>query len=98
MGALYQPYRCGQPAQQHGRRIPCESFEIPFSMRVGRVSGLAPDVIQQIHSLRASGVVSFQTASAFFDARRALRRSEGIVWTTVVVTTFIPLFYSSFRL
>jgi hypothetical protein len=69
--------RCGHPAQQHGRRIPPFNFERPFLIRISRVSAFFPDVIQQIHSLRASGVMSSHTARAFgFDAS-AFRKSAG---------------------
>jgi hypothetical protein len=50
------------PAQQQGRRIPLLSFEIAFFMRMFRVSDFLPDVTQHIHSLRASGVISFHKA------------------------------------
>lgn len=73
--------RWGQPAQQQGRRIPPESLESAFSIRIFRVSSLLPDVTQQIHSLRASGVISPHTARAGGEAVRALRRSAGILCT-----------------
>lgn len=44
-----------------------------------RVSAFLPEVIQQIHSLRASGVVSFHVASALGCASSALRTSAGSV-------------------
>lgn len=56
--------RCGQPGQQHGRRFPSLRLEQPQLMRLRLVSGFFGDSIQQIHSLRASGVMSCQVASA----------------------------------
>ena len=58
-------YRCGHPAQQHGRRMPLSIFERPFSTRIFLVPSILPEVIQQIHSFRASGVMASQTALAF---------------------------------
>jgi hypothetical protein len=52
--------RCGQPGQQQGRRSPAPSFSIAIRIRRRRVSSCLGDVTQQIHSLRASGVRSFQ--------------------------------------
>ena len=43
-----------------------------------RVSGCFTEVTQQIHSLRASGVMSSHAARASGDASSALRRSAGI--------------------
>lgn len=54
-----------QPDQQQGRRIPPLSFEIAFSIRIFLVSAFFPEITQQIHSLRASGVMSPHTARAF---------------------------------
>lgn len=75
-------YRCGQPAQQHGRRFPftisVQSRSICFSL----VSCFLTEVVQQIHSLRASGVKSFQAACALPEDTRAARRSVGTVCTT----------------
>ncbi len=46
-------------------------------MRMSRVSAFLPDVTQQIHSLRASGVVASQVARAFGVKLIALRKSVG---------------------
>ncbi len=48
-------------------------------MRIILVSAFLPDVTQQIHSLRASGVISSHTARAAGADIRALRKSSGIV-------------------
>jgi hypothetical protein len=42
-----------------------------------RVSAFAPEVIQQIHSLRAKGVMSFHTACAFGAPASAFCKSAG---------------------
>jgi len=56
--------RCGHPGQQHGRLFPSLRFEQPQSIRLRLVSCFFADSIQQIHSFRASGVMSLQVASA----------------------------------
>ena len=48
-------------------------------MRFTLVSAFAPDVTQQIHSLRASGVTSFHVAFAPEEAETASRKSFGTV-------------------
>ena len=57
-------------------------FESAFSIRMTLVSAFAPEVTQQIHSLRASGVMSSQSAKTFGAEIIALRKSGGIVCTT----------------
>lgn len=49
-----------QPTQQQGRRIAELSLETPALTRRSRVSCFLAEVTQQIHSLRASGVMSSQ--------------------------------------
>lgn len=71
-------HRCEHPSQQHGLRMPPLSFESPFSIRISRVSAFLPAVTQQIHSLRASGVMSSHTSSAAGVASNALRQSAGM--------------------
>lgn len=71
--------RWGQPAQQHGLRIPPLSFESAFSIRMALVSAFLPDVTQQIHSLRASGVMSSHTARAAGAPISSFRKSFGSV-------------------
>lgn len=73
------PYRCGHPAQQHGRRMPDFSLEMALPMRMPRVSASLPDVTQQIHSFRASGVTSAHVAAAFDSALIAFLKSGGRV-------------------
>lgn len=45
--------------------MPEDNLEIAFLIRITLVSALLPEVTQQIHSLRASGVMSSQTSLAF---------------------------------
>jgi len=78
-------YRCGQPAQQHGRRIPPLSFESAFAMRILLVSALLPEITQQIHSLRASGVMSSHVLSAAGTDAIAFRKSAGSLWSVSFV-------------
>src|SRR3989344_1372674 len=77
-----------QPAQQQGRRIPPLSFESAFLIRIPLVSSFLPETTQQIHSLRASGVMSSHTARAAGVSIRALRKSSGILCTTPPAGSF----------
>ena len=61
-------------------------------MRIFLVSAFLPDITQQIHSLRASGVILPHTAFAALEEARAFRRSAGILCTTLLV---IRLFYQT---
>ena len=69
--------RCMQPAQQHGRRIPSFNSETTLVTCSFRVSGVLTEIVQQIHSLRASGVISSHAANALESDRRAFRKSAG---------------------
>ena len=75
-------HRCGQPGQQQGRRIPSLSCEHTLSTCCRLVSSFLTEMVQQIHSLRASGVMSSQAASAFASEVSAFRRSAGRLCTT----------------
>lgn len=77
--SLFQ--RWGQPGQQQGRRIPSFSSEHTRSMCCLRVSGFLTEITQQIHSLRASGVISSHFARATGSEIRAFRKSAG-TWCT----------------
>lgn len=70
--------RCVHPNQQHGRRIPSFSSETTLSTCSSLFEGVLTEIVQQIHSLRASGVISSHAASALRSDVRALRRSAGI--------------------
>jgi len=72
-------FLCGHPAQQQGRRMPDLSLEMALPMRMPRVSASFPDVTQQIHSLRASGVTTAHVAAAFASALMAFLKSGGRV-------------------
>lgn len=84
-----------QPIQQQGRRIPPPSLESAFLIRTLRVSAFLPEITQQIHSLRASGVMSSHAAHAAGAEAMALRKSSGIVCTTppTIVLIAMSLFY-----
>src|SRR5690348_8083885 len=71
-----------QPSQQHGRRMPSLSSVCTRSTCCLLVSGFFTEIVQQIHSLRASGVRSSHTASASASAARVSRKSSGNSWTT----------------
>jgi hypothetical protein len=51
-------------------------------IRFSRVSNFLADSTQHIHSLRASGVISPQAASAFGCEIKAAFKSPGKSWTT----------------
>lgn len=67
--------------------MPPESFERPFLIRIPLVSACLPEVTQQIHSLRAKGVMSFHTASALGVDASAFLKSEGRLCTALVLVT-----------
>lgn len=72
-------YRWGQPGQQHGLRMPLRILSTPARMRRWRVSAFFAEVTQQIHSLRANGVISSQTRLAIESHAIAFRKSAGIL-------------------
>jgi hypothetical protein len=69
-----------QPIQQQGRRLPSMSSETVRSTWFLRVAACLTVVVQHIHSLRASGVISSQAFNAFGAASSALRISAGSLW------------------
>ena len=71
--------RWGQPAQQQDRRMPLRILSRPTIMRRLLVSSFLADVTQQIHSLRASGVISAHTSFTIGSELIALRKSTGIL-------------------
>ena len=78
--------------------MPPESFEIAFSIRIFRVSAFLPDVTQQIHSLRASGVMSRHVACARGEDVSAFWRSDGRTWTAPIEISFLAMkLFSSHR-
>ena len=61
------------------------------------VSGFLTEITQQIHSLRASGVISSHFVRAAGSDTRAFRKSAGKLWTTPAESLFlIPLLYIRF--
>jgi hypothetical protein len=65
-------------------------------MRTPLVSAFFPDITQQIHSLRAKGVISCQRSRAAGVRKRAFRRSSGILCTTPpAMVVFIPSLYQT---
>src|ERR1700761_6425399 len=70
-------FRCVQPGQQHGRRIPSLSSATTLATCCFLVSGFLTEMVQQIHSLRDSGVISCHAANALGSEDRALRKSAG---------------------
>ena len=89
-GTLFQ--RWGQPGQQQGRRFPSTSSVRVLSILWLLVSGFLAEVTQQIHSLRASGVMSFHAASAAGPAR-AFFRSAGSLCTAFPVKVLLFGFF-----
>jgi len=86
-----------QPDQQQGRRLPAISSARVLSMWFFLVSCFLTVIVQQIHSLRASGVIFSHAASAFGLEARALRKSAGILCiTSVAIFVAIDLFYQVF--
>ena len=73
--------RCGHPGQQHGLRVPPRNLSMPTSMRRLLVSSFLADVTQQIHSFRASGVISVQRRFAAASHSIAFRKSAGSLCT-----------------
>ena len=70
-------FRWTQPYQQQGRRIPSLSSEHTRSTCSRRFSGCLTEKTQQIHSLRASGVISSHAVSALESEAKAFRKSAG---------------------
>ena len=54
-------------------------------MRIFLVSAFLPDITQQIHSLRASGVILPHTAFAAPEEVSAFRKSAGMLCTILLV-------------
>jgi len=85
-----------QPIQQHGRRIPSLSSEITRLTCSSRVFCCLTVIVQQIHSLRASGVRSSQRPRADSSASNAFRKSAGSLCTTPSeIFVAIGIFYIS---
>jgi hypothetical protein len=89
-----QVQRWMQPGQQQGLRIPSLSSERTLSTCCFLVSGRLTEMVQQIHSLRASGVMSSHLVRAVGSATSAFRKSAGTLWTTPADNALdMPLLY-----
>jgi hypothetical protein len=76
--------------------MPPDILDFAFSMRPLRVSSFLASSTQQIHSLRASGVISSHSLATFGVAEIIFRRSAGSLCTTpseslVVISSSISL-------
>jgi hypothetical protein len=80
---VHRPYFSGEDSlgQQQGRRIPSLSSVRTRSMCCLLVSGFLTEITQQIHSLRASGVMSSHFARAAGSEMRTSRKSAGTLCT-----------------
>ncbi len=56
--------RCGHPGQQHGRFFPSSTSSCSRARRLARVGSCLAEIVQQIHSLRASGVSACHFAAS----------------------------------
>lgn len=86
-----QVQRWMQPGQQQGLRIPSLSSERTLSTCCFLVSGFLTEMVQQIHSLRASGVISSHAANAAGSAMRAFRKSAGTLCTVPLESPFFAI-------
>ncbi len=79
------------PAQQHGLRFPFASSSDVLLILCSRVSSFLADVTQQIHSLRASGVMSCHASFIAREEESAFSRSFGRVCMVPVESFFITI-------
>ena len=86
--------RWGQPGQQQGRRIPSLSSVRTRSTCCLLVSGLLTEMTQQIHSLRASGVIFSHFARAAGSEMRTFRKSAGTACTAPRETALLVMDFS----
>jgi len=84
--------RCGQPGQQQGRRMPPCILSMPTLMRRSRVASCLADVTQQIHSFRASGVISPHRLLAAALDSMAFRKSAGSSCTVPPPRSFLLMY------
>jgi hypothetical protein len=88
---LSKNYLWLHPAQQHGLRSPALNFESIIFILRSLVSIFFADSIQQIHSLRASGVISSHVESAFTEEVSAFCKSSGISCSVPLEITFLNI-------
>ena len=83
------------PAQQQGLRTPSLSSVCTRSTCWLLVSAFLTEIVQQIHSLRASGVISSHAANATGSPLRTFRKSAGSLCTVPLEILFwsIKLLY-----
>lgn len=74
--------RCGHPGQQQGRRLPSFNSHTALSTCSFLVFSCLTVIVQQIHSLRASGVRDSHFSRATLLPVRAFSKSSGIVCAT----------------
>lgn len=91
MGLRALSRRCTQPIQQQGRRFPSISSKQVRRTCSRRVDSRLTDSTQQIHSLRASGVVSSHIKSAFVSAISASFKSGGTACTVPPEILFMSI-------
>lgn len=73
-----------QPPQQQGRPFPFIRSSLALLICCFLVSSLLTEIIQQIHSLRARGVISSQAVSAPGEEESIFCKSDGILWGILV--------------
>lgn len=83
-GLIALSVRWMQPIQQHGRRLPSLISDFNRLRWFALVASCLTEIVQQIHSLRASGVRLFHLASNVASASKAALRSLGILWAVPV--------------
>ncbi len=77
--------------QQHGRRFPALSSVLSLSIRRCLVSAFLASSTQQIHSLRARGVMSSHKSSAARSSTSTLAKSSGRLCTTPAETSLADM-------
>src|SRR3989344_3131138 len=87
-----------QPIQQQGRRFPPLSSEITRLTCSSMVFCCLTVTVQQIHSLRASGVISPHAANALGLETSAFFRSFGSSCTTLPAISFLVIKLYYFKL
>jgi hypothetical protein len=90
-------YRWAHPGQQQGRRFPSLRLAQPHSIRRLLVSAFLADSIQQIHSLRASGVMSSHAVNACGSDVSVFLKSAGTSCTTPLEIFFCDIDKLVFR-
>ena len=87
-----------QPAQQQGLRFPSISSVRVLAIRWLLVSAFLADSTQQVHSLRASGVMSSHAASTAEEEVGTFRKSVGTLCTIAVEIPFLVTFFNYIKI